>query len=140
MIPFEPEKLEVLRARLPQALSVVYDYEIIELGGQRPGEQRQHVFDFEDGIRCILSIDEGQQTPRHLHLSYSLQDWHTMNVGQFLRRIEAIPGELWPDLILPLIARFQTPRALHYAFEFPPQFTRFLKVCDDTPKTAPSVR
>lgn len=140
MLPFEPEKLESMRARLPQALSVVYNYEAVESGGQRPGELRRHVFDFEDGIRCILSVDEGQQTARHLHLSFSLQDYNFMSVAQFMHRMNTIPTEFWPDTLLVTVARFQTPRAIHFAFEFPPGFNQFLKVCDDTPKTASSVR
>lgn len=135
MLPFEPEKLESMRARLPQALSVVYNYEIIESGGQRPGEQRQHVFDFEDGIRCILSVDEGQQTPRHLHMSFSLHDYNWMTVAQFMHRMNVIPTEFWPDTILVTIARFQTPRAIHFAFEYPSSFMPFLKLCGEKQKT-----
>lgn len=140
MLPFEPESLESIRARLPQALSVVYNYEIIESGGQRPGEQRRHVFDFKDGIRCILSIDEGEQTVRHLHLSFSLHDYNWMSVAQFMHRMSVIPTEFWPDTLLVPIARFQTPRAIHFAFDLPPSFNQFLKVCVDTPKTASSAR
>lgn len=140
MLPFEPEKLEAIRARLPQALSVVYNYDIVQSGGRAPGEQRQHVFDFEDGIRCILSIDEGEQTVRHLHLSFSLRDYHQMSVAQFMHRMSAIPTEFWPDTLLVPIARFQTPRAIHFAFVLPTSFNQFLKVRADTPKTVSSAR
>lgn len=138
MLPFEPESLESMRARLPQALSVVYNYEIIEAGGQRPGELRQQVFDFEDGVRCILSIDEGHETARHIHMSFSLQDYNFMSVAQFMHRMNTIPAEFWPDTLLVPIARFQTPRAIHFAFEYPHSFEPFLKVCGERRKTVPS--
>jgi hypothetical protein len=51
-----------------------------------------------------------------------------------------IPTEFWPDTLLVTVARFQTPRAIHFAFDIPPGFNQFLKVCADTPKTVLSAR
>lgn len=132
MLPFCPEKLESMRARLPDAISTVYDADEIS---KRPGEQRRQVFDFEDGVRCIVSIDkDSEERLLHpfLHFSFSCRDWTKLNLIQFLNRIEAIPVEFWPDTILLEIKRFQTPHAVHIVYEVP---HRFLKVCEGIPKT-----
>ena len=62
-IPFEPEPAEVLKKRVGAALETVVD-SIAAASGEclRPGQQRKHVFDFEDGLRVIVSkekIDHG---------------------------------------------------------------------------------
>jgi len=137
MLPFEPERLESMRARLPAALSVVYEAGAVSLGGQRPGELRQHVFDFEDGVRCVFSLDrDGPIT--FLHMSFSCQEWTKLQLISFLNRVEAIPVEFWPDTLLLELKRFQTPRAVHVAFEIPPGWDRFFKVCESTPRTGSS--
>lgn len=51
--PFSPEPIEYLRARLSSALEDVYLYP--NSGPTRPGTQRRHVFDTEQGIRLIIS-------------------------------------------------------------------------------------
>ncbi len=72
-IPEIAEPLDALRARYPQALAHVYDTDAIrDHGAIRPGECAGNVFDFEDGLRLIISrerIDAGVV----LHISASLQ-------------------------------------------------------------------
>ena len=55
MLPFKPESIERLKARLPQALDQIYDPFLCFNGFQElPGERRPHVFDFEEGLRLII--------------------------------------------------------------------------------------
>ena len=56
MIPFCPEPKVKLKARFPAALEDVYNIELIRAGKiTRPGIIPKHVFDFEDGMRLIIS-------------------------------------------------------------------------------------
>ena len=52
-LPFKPETFEGIKARLPIALVDVYEIHT----EPRPGLQRKHVFDFQDGVRMIISRD-----------------------------------------------------------------------------------
>jgi len=116
-----------MKARLPAALTTVYD---ANDSGPRPGEQRKQVFDFEDGVRCVVSIDHNSEA-NVLHLSFSCQDWTKLQVIEFLNRIEAIPVEFWPDMLLLELRRFQTSCAIHVIYEVP----LFFKVCESIPRT-----
>jgi hypothetical protein len=71
MIVFAPESEDRLRSRYAEAIRPVFDPESMALGVQeRPGETRRNVFDFEDGLRLIISRDA---IPRPtLHLSASI--------------------------------------------------------------------
>lgn len=70
-LPIKPEPLHEMRARYLDAVNYVVDAEGIQLGTvSRPGEQRRHVFDCQDGIRLIIS----QDTPGVIHLSASTSD------------------------------------------------------------------
>lgn len=54
--PYAPEPLEALQARYAAALEVVFDATaIIEGRADRPGMFRANVFDFEDGLRLLIS-------------------------------------------------------------------------------------
>jgi hypothetical protein len=44
---------------------------VISAGLLRPGDQRQHVFDFEDGVRMILNHEKYGDT-LYLHASFSM--------------------------------------------------------------------
>jgi len=55
---FEPEKKESLKARFMAALGRVYDVaKIVDHESDRPGQHRENVFDFEDGVRLIISAE-----------------------------------------------------------------------------------
>jgi hypothetical protein len=57
-LSFAPESDEQLRARFAEAL--VGDYNGLtgmDAAGLRPGRQKRHVFDFQDGLRLIVSFD-----------------------------------------------------------------------------------
>lgn len=71
-LPFVPEPLETLRVRYPVALRDLIEIDSVLQGTQlRPGEQRTHVFDCEDGLRLIVSRDDLGMGPV-LHLSASI--------------------------------------------------------------------
>jgi len=54
-VPTAPEPLDALRARYPRALEYVYHADKVRAGGIGPGEVAANVFDFEDGLRLIVS-------------------------------------------------------------------------------------
>lgn len=68
-LPFQPEPVDQLTARFNKALDRVVD--VCQMGKKRPGMDRTHVFDFEDGLRMIISIDD-YLDEKFLHLSGSL--------------------------------------------------------------------
>lgn len=57
-LDFEPESVESARARYPAALREVYDPLVVLREKQvPPSKKRSNVFDFEDDIRMIISVD-----------------------------------------------------------------------------------
>ena len=73
-LPFEPEIDEMLQNRFEKALERVYDVETMMNGGlneDRPGVKREHVFDFQDGVRLIISKDRTAKGKTFLHVSGS---------------------------------------------------------------------
>lgn len=69
---FHAEPVERLRARFPAALEKTHDVEAMRLGAApRPMESRQYVFDFPDGVRLGVSIDDCGRVGRLLHVSAS---------------------------------------------------------------------
>lgn len=69
---FQPEPTERLKARFQQCLNPVYTVDMIrQPGHQKPNEQRQHIFDFEDGTRMCISHEQlGQRL--YLHVTCSM--------------------------------------------------------------------
>lgn len=128
MLEFKPESLESMRCRLPAALSTTYDVEALQAHrGKPPCKLRQHVFDYEDGIRCVLAVDR-YRDKLILHLAYCVRQVNPdMTLRHFLSRIEAIPVEFWPDTLLLLMERVQTKNVTHELYEFPSAFRLFLK-------------
>jgi hypothetical protein len=55
-LPYEPEPVASMQARFTLAIDPIIAVERVWAGlDPRPGEQRRHVFDFEDGLRLIVS-------------------------------------------------------------------------------------
>lgn len=73
-LPFAPEPEAALRARYPAALAELYDAEGVRLGSVTPPTRRRpNVFDFEDGLRLIVSRDDhGGEAGVVVHLSAGL--------------------------------------------------------------------
>lgn len=126
MLKFKPESLEVIRARLPKALSRRFDVNAtLDRNVQRPGEIRDHVFDMEDRIRCIISVDyQGTQPGIYLHISCSSMLDTKLEVDQFLDQAEKLHTVFWPDTVLVLFERVVTPKAIHFFYHAPPEFLK----------------
>lgn len=73
MIPFNPEPLEQLKSRVSRAWEGTYSINLIQTNPDgRPSLKPQHVFDFEDGLRLILSRDELEKDVVFYHVSASV--------------------------------------------------------------------
>lgn len=72
MIPFSPQPFQVLKERFYKCLIQSWNVENVSKNpNERPGNQQQYVFDFEDGIRLIVSRDhyKGKEV---IHVSASV--------------------------------------------------------------------
>ena len=87
-LPWEPESLESIKARFAAALTPDVEFIKVIRGEQPyPGTQRQHVFDFESGIRLIASTDLGTGNSHHLvHLSFGVSP----DADSALREVDAL--------------------------------------------------
>lgn len=57
-LPFNPQPLHVLRDKLPAALEGFYDpFDVMAGAVESPSGNPKHVFDFESGLRLIISTD-----------------------------------------------------------------------------------
>lgn len=82
---WEPEPAEKMAKRFETALKRVYDVDLIaQEESDRPGEHRENVFDFKDGIRIIVSL-EIHDGVRFVHISGSSQN--PMSVQDLSKRI-----------------------------------------------------
>jgi len=73
-IPFEPESIESARARLWKALEKVFNAHIGDSLSVLPRKElRRYVFDFDDGLRMIVTRDiEEPGNPPVVHVSCSV--------------------------------------------------------------------
>jgi|SRR5688572_4008147 len=67
-LDFNPEPLESLKARFPKAIDTIWGKIKTE---DRPGMYREHVFDFEDGLRMIISREVLIDPEPVIHVSAS---------------------------------------------------------------------
>lgn len=118
-LPFQPETIEQIKARWSLALVGVYDQQLCANGDQiAPGAQRRHVFDFEDGLRVVASVDRivhGRAGGRHsdeLHLSFGMY----RPIGNFMERAQEVISMFVNQRPLTM---FKTDRATHFWFELP---------------------
>lgn len=71
-LPFEPTPIGDARDRFWRALVREYSATDGPLGGDRPGQHRDNVFDFHNGLRMIVSRDvfkQGEQARIHVSAS-----------------------------------------------------------------------
>lgn len=71
MLPFQPEPNYKLKQRYPKALEKIWIAE--EFMEDTPGKHREHVFDFEIGLRLIISRDlliKGDKPKLHVSCSW----------------------------------------------------------------------
>jgi hypothetical protein len=87
-LPFEPESPSALRERFPAALDRVFDYRE-GAPAELPSGLRAHVFDFEDGVRMIVSRDMEGKGEVYLHVSASVEPgtrcWALVSGGTITR-------------------------------------------------------
>lgn len=84
MIAWNPLPIEKLKKRVPNALLNLWDAEHIARNpdAPRPGEFPNQVFDFEDGVRLIISREKFRQGAIKIHVSLSI-----MTGGQTYKEI-----------------------------------------------------
>jgi hypothetical protein len=124
-LEFTPEPVEQLKARFPKALERTWNADLMfDPEADRPGKYRAHVFDYPDGIRAIVSLDESEQTGEqvYLHFSFSVNANAAQAAGtdtnQVRRRLKVIPVELLG--FEPTIAHVQTTEmTIHLVIPWP---------------------
>jgi len=111
-MPYAPEPVESARKRMPAALHDVYDPLEVEAGKQtRPGLLRKHVFDFEDGMRMIVSR-ETMDGKLWIHASFSwfapppVLEIAESRIEERLRQAVGYTG------FMQLVMRFATPKGI----------------------------
>lgn len=118
--------MDKMRARMPAALeplfnwstygSALKNFEHIE---NAAGFQRRHVFDFEDGIRMIVTREIHVLCGHSIHLSFGAQpaspDYRKWSEFTVPFRALEISRELF-DFSNPPALRFSSASALHYHF------------------------
>jgi len=68
-MPFVPEPIKDMKVRFPKCLEKVWD--ITDTMPDRPGLHREHVFDFESGMRLLISNDCMIPRAPDIHISAS---------------------------------------------------------------------
>ena len=82
MVPAHPEPGDTLRARYVAALARVYDLTHPAVTTtDRPGQKPEHVFDWDDGLRLIVSRELDPIAGEVLHLSASVTPRSTLYFG-----------------------------------------------------------
>lgn len=84
-LPFQPEWIEVLKARFPKALERVW--EVTDPMPDRPGLHRENVFDFESGMRLLISRDKLTFEEPEIHISASWENDLPFTVEEATRRV-----------------------------------------------------
>ncbi len=90
MLPTDVKTMEEHRLRWAKALEPIFDVESLCLGlTARPGELPVHVFDFQDGMRMIVSRerDTTGEIIDHLSASFRAESrlYHRMRNGKLTR-------------------------------------------------------
>lgn len=68
-LPYQPETIEQVRKRLPQAINFVYDVDKVSKNEMSiPDENRENTFDFTDGMRLVIAR-ESKDDKTVLHIS-----------------------------------------------------------------------
>lgn len=74
-VPINPQSDRVLRNRFHQALDELFLVDEFRQGGDRPGRHAENAFDFEDGMRLVVSREYDPIDKSHvIHFSCSAED------------------------------------------------------------------
>jgi hypothetical protein len=79
--------------------------------GPFPGTQRRHVFDFENGVRMIVSVDSDGETEM-LHFSFGMSPGCKVGGKAFVVFAEGVIKEFW-KLDYVTVHKELTERAVH---------------------------
>jgi len=80
-LPINPQPIEVLKQRFSDAVKNSYDVlKVAENSESRPGQKPEHIFDFQDGIRLIISRDRYKEK-EVLHFSASVFEAYPIEPG-----------------------------------------------------------
>lgn len=79
-LPFVPESVESLKTRFPVCLEKTWTPKEI-LKGNRPGMHREYVFDFESGLRLLISKTQFFPKDISVHISASWEHDKPLNVN-----------------------------------------------------------
>ena len=126
-LPFEPELTEFLRNRFLEATKNIYDSVDIErLKQERFSKDRKHVFDFQDGVRFVVS-KERVHGEIFLHINVSFPSGDEIRgkelVEMVMRRVYEIRGKNVPGNIL----AFEASGRAHFLFpEMPPELDKIV--------------
>lgn len=101
MLPKEPESEDAMRARYAQALEGVWT-PAMGVAGDTPGKLRRHTFDWPDGLRLIVSMDDLDGKGAKLHVSGS----------SYLLRLNEPVGLVFAEAAFTRIAGRPMPRRL----------------------------
>ncbi len=96
MLPFQAEPLEQLQARFHKVFEKIW--EVTDVMTDRPGMHREHTFDFESGLRLLISLDRlPSSSEEELHISASWEKDSPTQVldahGQVVRAYESLGGK-----------------------------------------------
>lgn len=131
-IPVKPEPLAALKARFPKAIEKPFDcvaiseamMDGIERGKpMTPGQHAECVFDFENGVRMIASLDicpmevgdKVVRGPAALHLSFSCRPDSFKDAEAFVKHTSELVQEFVPGK--KRICEQWTPCARHLYFQ-----------------------
>lgn len=83
---FEPEPDELLKSRFPAALRKVWNPDLAYM--DRPGLHREHVFDFDCGLRMIISRDRLKPDEAPIHISVSWIENLPVTIEEATKQVE----------------------------------------------------
>lgn len=96
-VPLRPESIEQLRARYPQAIAeMIQQLDVLAGAKPAPSGDPVHVFDTEDGLRLIISLEQTPKGRVGVHLSASFHNTlHTLERCSTLDALVCWIGDSW---------------------------------------------
>lgn len=113
-LPFEPQDIDVMRIRYPDAVADLLS-PADHLKGEPVGNQRKHCFDFKNGIKLVISKDI-VGSARMIHISGSAQSAGMASLPKTIleQEIRKAYKELVPTWNSITSGEMRTQRAYHF--------------------------
>jgi len=86
MLPFRPQEMGILKGRFGDAFKKVWVYD--EGMEDRPGMHREHVFDFESGVRLLISKTQFPDKNIIAHVSASWYKAEPKSIDEAFQQIK----------------------------------------------------